>query len=188
METNEKKQLSYELGPIRPPSEAYSLLIRATRNCPWNKCRFCHTYKGRKFELRSVDEIEADIYTAKVMKDRMAEVALQTSTDIKEVAGRLLADPPSEGFRNVALWLYAGGENVFLQDANSLLMKTDDLVEVLRFLKVTFPGVKRITSYGRSQTANRKKPEELARLNEEFKTECRPSRETGGEGKGREGK
>ncbi len=31
-------------------------------------------------------------------------------------------------------------------------------------------------------------PEELARLNEEFKTECRPSRETGGEGKGREGK
>jgi radical SAM superfamily enzyme YgiQ (UPF0313 family) len=31
---------SFEQGPIRPPSEARSLLIRATRNCPWNKCAF----------------------------------------------------------------------------------------------------------------------------------------------------
>ncbi|SFQ94576.1 hypothetical protein SAMN05660706_1012 [Desulfoscipio geothermicus DSM 3669] len=27
-----------EQGPIRPPSEAGSLLIRVTRNCPWNRC------------------------------------------------------------------------------------------------------------------------------------------------------
>ena len=52
---------SFEQGPIRPPSEASSLLIRLTRNCPWNKCVFCHTYKEKKFELRSVDEIKADI-------------------------------------------------------------------------------------------------------------------------------
>ena len=36
----------YELGPIRPPSEAHSLLIRVTRNCPWNRCTFCSTYKN----------------------------------------------------------------------------------------------------------------------------------------------
>jgi len=28
----------FEQGPIRPPSEANSLLIRITRNCPWNRC------------------------------------------------------------------------------------------------------------------------------------------------------
>ncbi|MFH1646731.1 MAG: radical SAM protein, partial [Chloroflexota bacterium] len=35
---------AYELGPIRPPSEAYALLVRVTRNCPWNRCRFCPIY------------------------------------------------------------------------------------------------------------------------------------------------
>ena len=61
---------SFEIGPIRPPSEAYSLLIRATRNCPWNKCKFCPVYKGQKFELRPVAEIKKDIETARVIQDR----------------------------------------------------------------------------------------------------------------------
>ena len=30
-----------EIGPIRPPSESNSLLIRVTRGCHWNKCYFC---------------------------------------------------------------------------------------------------------------------------------------------------
>ncbi|MCX5853963.1 MAG: radical SAM protein, partial [Deltaproteobacteria bacterium] len=52
------EEFSFEQGPIRPPSEAKSLLIRTTRNCPWNKCTFCHTYRGTAFELRSVAEIK----------------------------------------------------------------------------------------------------------------------------------
>jgi radical SAM superfamily enzyme YgiQ (UPF0313 family) len=40
--------LGFELGPIRPPSEANSLLLRVTRNCPWNKCEFCTIYKEGK--------------------------------------------------------------------------------------------------------------------------------------------
>ena len=51
----------FEQGPIRPPSEAYSLLLRVTRNCPWNRCEFCHTYRGEQFSLRSVEEIKKDI-------------------------------------------------------------------------------------------------------------------------------
>lgn len=164
MENRPKNLRSFELGPIRPPSEAYSLLIRATRNCPWNKCKFCHTYKGCKFELRSVEEIKADITAARFMKNRLTEISAQTGTPLKDVAGRVLADPPSEAFRNVALWLYAGGENAFLQDANSLVMKTEEMAEVIRFLKETFPGIKRVTSYGRSHTAARKQPAELLGL------------------------
>ena len=61
----------FEHGPIRPPSEATSLLIRVTRNCPWNKCNFCHTYSGSKFELRSVDEVKKDIQTMKDIADRI---------------------------------------------------------------------------------------------------------------------
>jgi radical SAM superfamily enzyme len=56
----------YEQGVIRPPSEASSLLIRVTRNCPWNQCLFCPAYKGVKFSKRSVEEVKRDI-------DSMAE-------------------------------------------------------------------------------------------------------------------
>ena len=38
----------FEQGPIRPPSEAASLLVRVTRNCPWNRCTFCPVYKGAR--------------------------------------------------------------------------------------------------------------------------------------------
>ena len=66
---------SFDIGPIRPPSEAYSLLIRTTKNCPWNRCKFCHTYKGGKFQLRPVEEIKQDIRTARAIKDEIAELS-----------------------------------------------------------------------------------------------------------------
>ncbi len=55
---------SFEQGPIRPPSEAGSLLFRFTRNCPWNRCTFCPVYKGTQFSRRSLEEIKGDIDTA----------------------------------------------------------------------------------------------------------------------------
>jgi radical SAM superfamily enzyme YgiQ (UPF0313 family) len=51
----------FEQGPIRPPSEAGSLLIRITRNCPWNRCTFCPLYKGTKFSVRPVAHVLKDI-------------------------------------------------------------------------------------------------------------------------------
>ncbi len=158
----------FELGPIRPPSEAYSLLIRTTRNCPWNRCKFCHTYKGEKFQLRPVAEIKQDILAVKAIQDRLKEISEHSDYggNVKEIARVILNNPPNQAYFNVALWLYAGGENVFLQDANSLIMRTNDLVEVIRFLKQTLPSINRITSYARSKTAAKKKLEELRELYE----------------------
>jgi radical SAM superfamily enzyme len=51
----------YELGVIRPPSVASSLLVRVTRNCPWNQCLFCPAYKGVKFSKRTMEEVKSDI-------------------------------------------------------------------------------------------------------------------------------
>ena len=159
-------EYSFGLGPIRPPSEAYSLLIRVTINCPWNRCKFCHIYKGEKFQLRSVEEIKQDITTAKAIQDKIKEISWKSGYggSVEEMAGATLNNPPNEAFFNVALWLYAGGTSAFLQDANTLIMRTNELVEVIKFLKQTLPTITRVTSYGRSKTAAKKKLEELIQL------------------------
>ena len=159
---------SYELGAYRPPSEAYSLLLRLTRNCPWNRCRFCEMYKGQKFELRPVAEIKQDILTVAQIRDEIIKLAKSPiyGNDIRKVALAILNNPPDYIYQNVALWLYKGGQNVFLQDANSLVMRTADLVEVLKFLKQTLPTINRITSYCRAKTAALKKLEELKAIHE----------------------
>ena len=160
---------SFEQGPIRPPSEAGSLLVRVSRNCPWNQCAFCRTYKNTKFEFRSIEEIKRDI-------DNMSEIAgtLQ-ELSIKEgdqglISARIVNivfdryPLYTECHRAVALWLHYGGESVFLQDADSLVMKTDDIVSILRSIRSAFPSVTRITTYCRSKTAARKSVAELELL------------------------
>jgi histone acetyltransferase (RNA polymerase elongator complex component) len=157
---------SYELGPIRPPSEAYSLLVRATRNCPWNRCKFCPIYKGAKFELRTVGEIKRDIDAAKTIHDEIVALAGRYGGDIRQAAVSVVNGSTDGARRNVALWMYAGGKHAFLQDANTLIMKTPDLVEVIRYLKRAFPGIDRVTSYTRSKTARQKLLEDLVALRE----------------------
>jgi histone acetyltransferase (RNA polymerase elongator complex component) len=158
---------SYELGPIRPPSEAYSLLIRVTRNCPWNRCKFCPIYKGTKFQLRPFEEIKQDIDTAGSIRDEIIELARQSfGGDIRRAAAMVYNGASTDASRNVALWLYAGGRNAFLQDANTLIMKTPDLVRVLKYLRETFPVIDRITTYARSKTASQKTLSELKELRE----------------------
>jgi radical SAM superfamily enzyme YgiQ (UPF0313 family) len=104
-------------------------LIRATRNCPWNKCLFCSIYKQTRFGRRPVEDILRDI-------DRAAEY----HGDVFQTA--------------------------FIQDANSLVMKTDELVKVISHLKEKFPGVRRVTSYARARTAARKSLDELNQLHQ----------------------
>ena len=159
---------SYELGPIRPPNEAFSLLIRVTRNCSWNRCKFCPIYKNDKFELRTVEEIKRDIDTAAVIRDRITRAAAASghADNIREFAAAVCNNPPDNAYRNVALWMYAGCKHAFLQDANTLIMKTPGLIEVIEYLKAVFPTIDRITSYARSKTARQRKLEELVQLRE----------------------
>ena len=167
MRTQELINYSFEQGPIRPPSEAYSLLIRATRNCSWSRCQFCPVYKGQRFELRPTEDVLKDIETAKAITDEMKELALTMgySDRLKEVAASVCNQPHyNSSVRNVALWLWAGGTSAFLQDANTLIMRTPDLVAVIAFLKQTFPELTRVTSYARSKTAAKKSLEELKEL------------------------
>jgi len=158
---------AFELGPIRPPSEAYSLLIRATRNCPWNRCLFCPVYKGSKFELRPVEEIIKDIEAVEGISEGIKEMAgnMGYRSQLIEVAA-MLSNQLQYGqcVHNVALWLGTGGKSAFLQDSNTLIMRTSELTQVLTFLRNTFPTLRRVTTYGRSHTAARKSLAELKQL------------------------
>jgi biotin synthase-like enzyme len=49
---------------IRPPSEYRSLLVRLTRGCKWNRCRFCGLYPHLgepTFSKRTVTDVKHDI-------------------------------------------------------------------------------------------------------------------------------
>ncbi|MFC2021884.1 radical SAM protein [Chloroflexota bacterium] len=157
------------IGPIRPPSEAYSLLIRVTKNCPWNRCEFCSAFKGERFQLRAVEEIKEDILVAKRRVDDIKKWAEQTGNKVSEVATQ-------EGI----LWLQNGDvTSAFLQDSDSLIMKTELLVEIVTFLCETFPTLERVCSYTRGKTIFRKKPEELRRLREAGLSRLHTGLETG---------
>ena len=176
--------LRFEIGPIRPPSEAYSLLVRFTRNCPWNKCEFCHIYKGRKFEKRPLAEIKRDIDTVKKIQDEAVALSFEQGHAGKITEGlveHIFSDHAyNECFRSVAVWMYFGAQHVFIQDANSLVMKKDDLVEVIQYLKDTFPTIDRITSYARSQTlAQLWSVEDLKQLRQAGLTRLHLGMETG---------
>jgi hypothetical protein len=148
----------FEQGPIRPPSEANSLLIRVTRNCPWNRCTFCPVYKGSRFSIRPKDHVIKDIDSV----FRSMEIVQQTArkkgqvplAEIRKAAGNT---PHLDlGAYNAALnWAAGGMQSVFIQDANSLIARPSDLVEILAHLKMRFPWIRRITSYARSHTIAR---------------------------------
>jgi radical SAM superfamily enzyme YgiQ (UPF0313 family) len=165
----EVTDLLFEQGPIRPPSEAQSLLLRLTRNCPWNRCEFCHTYKDQKFSLRTVEEVKKDIDTVSEIAQELKALSWRVGEGGEITANlvRFVLQNPREyadTFRSIVLWLYVGGKNVFLQDANSLVLKTDHVVEVLTYLRKKFPFVERITTYARSKTISKKSVDELRSL------------------------
>jgi radical SAM superfamily enzyme YgiQ (UPF0313 family) len=141
-------------GPIRPPSEAFSLLIRVTENCPWNRCEFCSVFKGQKFAIRPVDEVKEDILAARQVADQLISWARLNSISVTEAARA-----------NNILWLSdTGVTSAFLQDSDTMIMKTDPLVEVVTFLKQTFPELDRICSYARGKTLCHKTLDELKRI------------------------
>jgi len=161
---------TFEQGPIRPPSEARSLLLRVTRNCPWNRCEFCPVYKGSRFSRRSVDQVEQDIRAMAWWHEKATEESWRLGYggriegDSLSALYRRQADNPY--MRAVLIWLSGGGKTAFLQDADNLILKPPQLVQMLKFLRQTFPSIERVTTYSRSRTCYKRTVDELGSLKE----------------------
>ncbi|MFW9869171.1 MAG: radical SAM protein [Candidatus Thorarchaeota archaeon] len=144
----------YEMGPIRPPSEATSLLLRVTRNCQWNRCLFCPVYKESEFSARPVDHVLRDIDLIKRYTD-----FLDNPTD-----DVLIEEPLA--YNSAIMWSGNRMKSVFLQDADSLVIGSENLSLILEHLKDNFPNIERVTSYSRSSTLNKMSVDDLAALRE----------------------
>ena len=57
--------MHYEGDIIRPPSEAYSILLQVTLGCSHNKCTFCGTFRGKRFNIKKDEIIFQDIEFAR---------------------------------------------------------------------------------------------------------------------------
>lgn len=158
---------TFRIGPIRPPSEATSLLLQVTNGCTWNKCRFCRIYRHTKFKAYSADSIRRDIDTMVLYAQRARRHRDSSGRwDIDSLNREIVMSKGDERqcFYMVANWLVNGGENVFLQDGNTTALSSGRLTDVLVYLRQAFPGIKRITSYGRAENLSRISAEEFAEL------------------------
>ena len=172
----------FEQGPIRPPSEAGSLLVRVTRNCPWNRCAFCPVYKGRDYSARKTEEILADLDHMKEDADAVVELSRQLGHGgevnrpvIHAVHGRA----EHQALLPVAFWLFRGGRTVFLQDANALASPAKKIMAVVEGIAERFPQVDRITTYSQSRTLARQPVERLAGYREAGLTRVHVGLESG---------
>ncbi|MDR2529328.1 MAG: radical SAM protein [Synergistaceae bacterium] len=117
----------YEGTIYRPPSEADSLLVQVTVGCSWNKCAFCGMYKDKKYRVRSLEEVKADLWSATPYRGSFQRVflcdgdafALPTPflTEVLEEIRRLF--PDLDGVR-----IYASARNVLAKEPRELAALT----------------------------------------------------------------
>ncbi len=166
MHRSPAQRYRFETGVYRPPSEggSDSLLVRLTRNCPWNHCTFCGMYKTETFQVRSVAEIKQDIDAMAALRDDMTALSPGAAVSREGLVALIGKHPQLNNHAGLAMfyhWLLSGGQTAFLQDANSLIMKTGQLVEVLAHLRRTFPSLARVTTYARAKTIVQKPLDDL---------------------------
>lgn len=67
--------MPYDEPLFRPPSEADSFILQATLGCSWNACTYCAMYRGKRFRVRPLDEVLAEI----------AEAGVRFGSDVRHV-------------------------------------------------------------------------------------------------------
>jgi len=164
----ELKKFVFEIGPIRPPNESKSLLIRVTMNCPWSRCRFCYGtfYNRERFRIRSVNDVLRDVGVISKIVDRLKRLneLLGGFEWVRRILnpiylyGKGFFELNNFEFRNyqclvnVYTWIINGMKTVFLQDADNLIVKASDLARIVSYIKAKFPSIVRISSYARAKS------------------------------------
>lgn len=122
--------------------------------------------------MRSVEEIKSDIdLIAEISAafDETASMFKKGSRDEISKAVGIIAEKCGstlETADTVIYWRLLGMESIFIQDADSLVMKTPELVELISYARAKFPSVKRVTTYARSKSLSVKPLDDLKKIRE----------------------
>ncbi|MDD3023236.1 MAG: radical SAM protein [Syntrophomonadaceae bacterium] len=116
--------MRYEGNVFRPPSEARSYILQCTVGCSHNRCTFCSMYKDKKYRIKSMEEIMADIRMAKLYYGNLLKVFLadgdalaMETNDLLEILKELYASFPS--LKHVGI--YASPDSILKKEPEELL-------------------------------------------------------------------
>jgi len=137
-EQSERSEMYYAEPVYRPPSEAYSLLVQATVGCSSAAAGRCYFCNSTVFN-RTIPE--------KKFRIRPTQEILE---DI-EIGGRQYGK---------------GVDKIFLLDSNAMIIKTPELLRIVKKCYETFPKLKQVACYACSEDILRKTDEELLELRE----------------------
>ncbi|MGD9687700.1 MAG: radical SAM protein [Desulfobacter sp.] len=130
--------MHYEGMVIRPPSEANSILLQVTLGCSHNKCTFCGTYRGKRFNIKKDDVIFSDIEFARAHCRRQNRLFLCDGDALILPMKRLV--PILERIRDRLPWVERVG---VYANTKSIRMKTDEELALLHNLglKIAYMGL-----------------------------------------------
>ncbi|MCG8551765.1 MAG: radical SAM protein [Desulfobacterales bacterium] len=130
--------MHYEGTVIRPPSEADSILLQVTLGCSHNKCTFCGTYRGKRFDVKKDDVIFKDIEFASKHCRRQNRLFLCDGDALILPMKRLV--PILERIRDRLPWVARVG---VYANTKSIKMKTDEELALLHKLglKIAYMGL-----------------------------------------------
>eukprot|EP00808_Paulinella_micropora_P010118 g55185.t1 len=145
-------QLRFEQGPVRPPSEAESLLVRVSRNCPHNKCAFCPLYKRSladwgndtgahaRYERRPLQEVLGDIdamqaaYAGRPTPNSAflqdADPLMTSPAQLIKIDADLLMTSPAQLIKIDADLLMTSPAQLITIDADSLMTSPAQLITI----------------------------------------------------------
>ncbi|MEW6668787.1 MAG: radical SAM protein [Thermodesulfobacteriota bacterium] len=133
-----RREMYYAEPIYRPPSEAYSLLIQATVGCSSAAAGRCYFCSSTVFDRRVPEKRFRIRPTSEILED--IEIA-------RSQYGR-------------------GVEKIFLLDSNAMIIKTQELLKILRKCYESFPALKQVSCYACCSDILRKSDEELKELRE----------------------
>jgi radical SAM superfamily enzyme YgiQ (UPF0313 family) len=125
----EEEDMDYEGTVIRPPSEAFSILLQVTVGCSHNKCSFCGTYKDKRFRIKTDERILKDIRFASRYCQRQDKVFLMDGDALIIPQKRLVWI--LERIREHLPWVKRVG---LYANAKSIRMKSDEELSHLKKL------------------------------------------------------
>ena len=129
----------YYAEPVyRPPSEAFSLLIQATVGCSSAAAGRCFFCSSYVFDKMVPEKRFRIRPTHEILEDI-------------EIARNLYGEPV---------------EKIFLLDSNAMVIKTEELLKILKKCYDAFPNLKQVSCYACSGDILRKSDEELRELHE----------------------